>query len=268
VFFSQILRDINDPKKRQPLLTAARARRAQGDRSDSKEEGFRLGPLGAGSDYVAFLHHTGIASINAGFSSGDPAGVYHSIYDSFDWYTKFSDKDFSYGAALARVMATTLMRMADATVLPFEFTSVVSALESYAGELTKNKDVGSKVNLSTLVPHVEKLRAAATAFEKALSKAAVGDEKTRARVNRALIETERAWLVDAGLPGRPWYKHQLVAPGVYTGYSAKTIPGIREAVEAGRWDEANAQVKVLAGAIRAVTAKIRAAVAAAGGLSR
>jgi N-acetylated-alpha-linked acidic dipeptidase len=257
VFFSEILRDVNDPKTNEPLLNAARARRAQGEQPESKDEGFRLGPLGAGSDYVAFLHHTGIASINAGFSSNDPAGVYHSIYDSFDWYTKYSDKDFSYGAALARVMATALMRMADAPLLPFEFVSLAAAIDSYTGELIKNKDAASKVSLSALTTDIEKLRAAASAYEKAAVRPI--NETTRARVNQALLATERAWLADAGLPGRPFYKHQLVAPGMYTGYSAKTLPGVREAIEAGRWDEANAQVKVLAATIRAVTGKIEEA---------
>jgi N-acetylated-alpha-linked acidic dipeptidase len=259
VFFSEILRDVSDPKKNEPLLTAARARRAQGEQAEGKETGFRLGPLGAGSDYVAFLHHTGIASINAGFSGGDPGGVYHSIYDSFDWYRTFSDKDFTYGAALARVMATALMRMSDAPVLPFEFLSLAGAIESYIGDLMKNKDAAAKLNFGALSPELEKLRSAAEAFEKAAPAAASANDSTRARVNQALLATERAWLVDTGLPGRPWYKHQLVAPGIYTGYSAKTLPGVREAADAGRWEEANSQITVLAGAIRAVAAKVEEA---------
>lgn len=254
VFFTEILRDLKDPKTSESLLTAARARRGPVDQGESKDAGFRLGPLGAGSDYVAFLHHAGIASINAGFSSNDPAGVYHSIYDSFEWYTKFSDRDFSYGAALARVMATVLMRMADAPLLPFEFRSLVSAIEGYTGDLAKNKEAAAKVNLSAVATELERLRSAAAAFEKAAVRPV--DDAVRTRVNQALIATERAWLLESGLPGRPFYKHQLVAPGVYTGYSAMTLPGVREAVEAGRWDEANAQVKVLAETIRAVAAKV------------
>jgi N-acetylated-alpha-linked acidic dipeptidase len=257
VFFSEILRDVNDPKKKEPLLVGARARRAQGEKSEEKDTDFRLGPLGAGSDYVAFLHHAGIASINAGFSSGEPAGVYHSIYDSVDWYTRFSDTDFSYGAALARVMTTALMRFADAPVLPFEFQSLVSAIEAY------KKDIGPKVNLAPLTAEIDRLRAAADAFEKATAKTDTLNDSQRAQVNRALIESERAWLVDAGLPGRPFYKHQLVAPGIYTGYSAKTLPGVREPAELERWDEANAQVKVIAGAIRAVAEKVAEAARAA-----
>jgi N-acetylated-alpha-linked acidic dipeptidase len=257
VFFSEILRDVKDPKSNEPLLVGARARRAQGEKADEKNKTFTLGPLGAGSDYVAFLHHAGIASINAGFSSAEPAGVYHSIYDSFDWYSKFSDTDFSYGATLARVMATALMRFADAPVLPFEFVSLVNAIESY------RKDIGPKIDLTPLTAELDRLRVAANAFEKAAAKSETISDAARTRMNQALIESERAWLSDAGLPGRPFYKHQLVAPGVYTGYSAKTLPGVREPAELERWDEANAQVKVLARAIRAVAGKIAEAARAA-----
>jgi N-acetylated-alpha-linked acidic dipeptidase len=258
VFFSEVLRDINDPKKNESLLRAARARRAQGEEA-SNDKSFRLGPLGAGSDYVAFLHHAGIASINAGFSGGDSGGVYHSIYDSFYWYTKFSDKDFAYGAALARVMTTTLMRMSDAPLLPFEFLSLASAIESYTGDLIKNKETAARVSLGRLNESVQQLRAAAASFEKASAKASKSNDAQRARVNQALIASERAWLKESGLPGRSFYKHQLVAPGLYTGYSAKTLPGVREAADLGRWDEANAQVEVLAKTIRTVTAKIEEA---------
>ncbi|HZN27129.1 MAG TPA: M28 family metallopeptidase [Burkholderiales bacterium] len=256
IFFSEVLRDIQDPVKKQALLEGARARRAEGEQGDQKDKAFRLGPLGAGSDYVAFLHHTGIASINAGFSGGDHGGVYHSIYDSFDWYTKFSDKDFVYGATLAQVMATTLLRMADAPLLPFEFLSLAGAVERYVEDLKTNKQFGSKISLDSIGPELQRLKTAAAAFEKAAAKANTVSDGVRSRVNQALIATERAWLLDAGLPGRPWYKHQLVAPGLYTGYSAKTLPRVREAAEAGRLDEANKEAKVLADAIRAVSISI------------
>jgi N-acetylated-alpha-linked acidic dipeptidase len=258
VFFSQVLRDVNDPKKKNAsLLETARARRGQGDTPDPDEKSFRLGPLGAGSDYVPFLHHTGIASVNAGFSGGG-SGVYHSIYDSFDWYTRFADGDFTYGATFARVASLTLMRMADAPVLPFEFTSLTNAVQSYVDDLTKNKAAAAKLKLDALKPAIAALRSAALEFEKASSKDDTSGA-VRARVNRALIATERAWLLDTGLPGRQWYKHQLVAPGIYTGYTAKTLPAIREPADVERWDEANAQVSVLAAAIRAVAARIEEA---------
>jgi N-acetylated-alpha-linked acidic dipeptidase len=260
VFFSEILRDIKDPKNNEPLISSARARRGQGEQTDQNDKAFRLSPLGAGSDYVAFLHHAGIASINAGFSGeGYAAGVYHSIYDSFHWYTSFADKDFMYSAVFAQVMATALMRMADAPVLPFEFGSLADAIQSYLDELAKNKEAASKINLDALKTELSRLRSAAMTFEKQYPKGGSASDSIRSRVNQALIATERAWLLDTGLPGRPWYKHQLVAPGLYTGYSAKTLPGIREAADVARWDEANAQVKVLADTIREVSARIEAA---------
>jgi N-acetylated-alpha-linked acidic dipeptidase len=146
--------------------------------------------------------------------------------------------------------------MADASLLPFEFSSLADAIQSYVDELVRDKNIASKVNLEMVKSEIERMRTAAAAFNKAAANAGPLGRPALTRVNQALVATERAWLVDAGLPGRSWYKHQLVAPGLYTGYSAKTIPGVREAAEASRWEEATAQVRVFAGAMRAVTDRI------------
>ena len=59
-----------------------------------------------------------------------------------------------------------------------------------------------------------------------------------AHLNRELIESERRLTNADGLPRRPWYKHLLYAPGVYSGYGVKTVPGVREAIEQKRYAEA------------------------------
>jgi N-acetylated-alpha-linked acidic dipeptidase len=208
--------------------------------------------VGSGSDYVAFLHHSGIASINAGF--GDSGGVYHSIYDSFDWYTHFSDKDFSRGRSLTQIMSTALLRMSDAPVLPFEFKQVVVAVRGYLTDLSKQKEL----QLTELHTDLGKLQTAADAYESTY-KRALETPAVQARLNQILIETERVLAPSTGLPGRTWYKHQLMAPGLYTGYSAKTLPGIREAAEGQRWQEANEQAKNVTSALRSLRIKLEEA---------
>ncbi len=230
VFMREIVRDVLKPEKLE----------------------FTMPPVGSGSDYTPFLHHAGIASVNAGF--GDSGGVYHSIYDSFDWYTRFSDKDFSKGKALAEIMCTALMRMADAPVLPFEFTNVSKAIQGYLTDLSKRKEL----RLTDLHAEVGKLQSAAEAYEKTYRKA-IAHSAVQPKLNQLLIQTEQALLNDAGLPKRPFYKHQLMAPGLYTGYSPKTLPGIREAAEAQNWDEANEQTKSVLAAVTALRAKLEAA---------
>jgi N-acetylated-alpha-linked acidic dipeptidase len=192
-FFSDVLRDVRQPGENVSVL-------------EHRQAPFRLNPVGAGSDFVAFLHHSAIPSVNTSFSSPGLDGVYHSIYDNIDWYTRFGDPGFAHGVALAQVMVTAVMRMADAEVLPFTFGPVARAVEEWAKPVS---DAGVKAAIG-------RLHRAAAVYDKAPSAAA----------NRLLIRSERALLDEAGLPGRPWYKHQLMAPGRYTGYSAKVLPGV------------------------------------------
>jgi N-acetylated-alpha-linked acidic dipeptidase len=233
VFMREIVRDVLKPEKLE----------------------FSMPAVGSGSDYVAFLHHSGIASINAGFGGGS-GGIYHSIYDSVHWYTNFSDKGFKNGQRLTQVMTTALLRLADAPVLPFEFSQVSKAVQGYLADLSRNKEL----QLSDLMAELKQLEAAAGAYEKVYTKA-LETPSLQPRLNRLLIESERSLLHESGLPGRPFYQHQLMAPGLYTGYSAKTLPGIREAAEAKRWEEANEQAKNVAAALRSLRAKLEAAAA-------
>ena len=253
-FMTEILRDLTDPTSGKSLLEARRerrTRRAAGESGAPETGEFRLSPLGSGSDYTAFIHHGGIASINVGFGGESQGGIYHSIYDSFNWYTKFSDSDFRHGRALAQVTATMLVRLADASVLPFEFGAFGRTVDEYLKEIRKLAgDNTSKLELGGVDRALQSLRKTAGTYEQSLTRSQNLTPAKLAELNRILVHTERRLTLDEGLPGRPWYKNQIYAPGNYTGYSAKTLPGIREAVEAARWDEANrsagAVVKVLA----------------------
>ncbi len=251
-FMAEVARDVNDPITGESVLKNARAKRP-----DKTAAEFALGPLGAGSDYVAFVHHSGVACINLGFSGADPGGVYHSIYDSFHWYTKFSDGDFLYGKALAQVMAISMMRMADAPLLPFEFGTLVKTVSGYVDEIKREKDA-SKVNLSEIDTELNKLKTAAEDFEQQVKagKWALAPAAAMAKVNSLLYLSERSLTQEKGLPGREWYRYQISAPGMYTGYGAKTLPGVREAVELSRWDEAQREAASVAGALRALRGRV------------
>lgn len=237
---------------------------AAADHLDSKDPGtgdmLRLGSLGAGSDYVAFLDHVGIASLNLGFD-GPGTGVYHSNYDTFEWYTRFSDGDFRQSRKLAVLMASLLTRLAGASLLPFEFTRLVRNLESYTVEL-ETAYSGGPLELGEWKATVKKLASAARMFETeyaaALARKKAGEwQRDRlARINESIFHTERALTMRDGLPGRPWYRHVLMAPGLYTGYSAKTLPGVREAADAGRWEEAREQVHHAAQAVKSLAAEL------------
>jgi N-acetylated-alpha-linked acidic dipeptidase len=252
-FMSEVLRDIPDPgESGKSLLESARNRRGPSPdgQVESSRPGFHLGPLGAGSDYVAFLDHVGIASLNLGFGGANLGGVYHSIYDDFTWYKRFADPDFTYGKALSQVTTTTLLRLADAPLLPFEFGEFSQTVRAYIGEI-------KKVDFAPLLKELDATDAASKRFEVAVGAAT---PEQMAKANRVLLLAERALLLTPGLPHRDWYRHSIYAPGMYTGYGAKTLPGIREAVEESRMDEATQQVGVAAGAIAEFNRRIEEAV--------
>ena len=243
-FMSEVLRDMQDPSGKKSLLEAARNRRQP--RSEDPTEpppppGFHLGPLGAGSDYVAFIDHIGVASLNLGFGGANQGGVYHSIYDDFDWFQRFADPNFVYEKALSQVTATTLLRLSGAPLVPFEFSDFATTVKRYVEDL--KKQAGTKVEFQPVLTELDKIDASSKVFEDAFSKTKTNQ---LTRVNQLLYQTERALILDKGLPGRDWYKHQIYAPGLYTGYGAKTLPGVREAIEGARWDEANREVRDVA----------------------
>jgi N-acetylated-alpha-linked acidic dipeptidase len=269
-FINEVARAVPDPKgkgsawdaqkaAREKAATTEEAKRELRERAD-----LRISALGSGSDYTAFIDHLGIASLNLGFSGESGGGIYHSIYDSFHWYTKFSDGDFTHTRALAQVAGTAMLRLAEADVLPFEFTNFVETVDRYVDEVTKllaASQPTTPIDLKPLREAVEKLRRSAQDYDRTLRAYATNGKKlTEVKaLNRLLYQSERKLLAQAGLPRRDWFKHQIYAPGFYTGYGVKTLPGVREALEQKNWSEAAAQTAVISKTLAAMAAQIDAA---------
>ncbi len=248
-FVEEWMRDYPDPATGKSLLES------------SNQRGFRAGPLGSGSDYTAFVHHAGVASLNAGFD-GDMSGVYHSVYDSMRWFQYFGDPDYVFTTAFAGFMSTGLARMADAYVLQFDFGRVARFLRETVEDLRKHPKSRS-IGWEALEREIEKVGLASKSFGSVMRplepRFASLDKAKLRQLNEAIFQSERLLSRPEGLPGRDWYKNQLSAPGKYTGYGAKTLPGIREAIEAGRLDEAQNQMKALSDCLGAYSERIRLA---------
>ncbi|HEY8328269.1 MAG TPA: transferrin receptor-like dimerization domain-containing protein [Rhodanobacter sp.] len=238
-----------------------------------------IGALGSGSDYSAFLEHLGIASLDLGFGGEDDNdGIYHSRYDSFDHYARFGDPSFEYGVALAKVAGHVVLRTANANVLPLRFGDFSRTLDRYVGELHKLADSTRKatgqqhklldshafaldadptrpvappardsdmpaIDLAPLDRAAKQLAQSARAYQAAYDKrAAAGFDLAtaqRQQLDRLIGSMEQRLTDPSGLPGRTWFKHMIYAPGMLTGYEVKTVPGVREALESRRWDEAD-----------------------------
>jgi N-acetylated-alpha-linked acidic dipeptidase len=204
-----------------------------------------VGDLGSGSDFTPFLQHLGVPSTDIG--SGGPYGVYHSVFDNFAWFTKFGDPTFVYEQQMARVYGLQLIRMASEDVLPFDY-------ETYAKEITeylKAAENKSKDTFGAKSPSFADAQQAASRFEKAGAQMLQVETTMKGdptKANTAIRNTERAFLID-GLPGRPWYKHAIYAPGEYTGYAAVVIPGVNEAIDKGDLALTQQQLKVLTNAL-------------------
>ena len=256
----------------------------------------RISALGSGSDYSPFLQHAGVASLNIGYGGVDDDGIYHSVYDDFYHFTHFADMNFMYGRALAQTAGTAVMRFAEADLLPYDFTDLSDTVQTYVKELQnllkqeqdrikeKNHEIDEGVFAAVndprrplLAPKVEEVPPAINfaPLENAAAALAKGAERykkaadnarpsatnagTLAAVNARLIQSERQLTDPAGLPRRPWYRHLLYAPGFYTGYAVKTMPGVREGIEEKHYAEAEAEVVRVARALDRETALINAA---------
>ncbi|MDB6163626.1 MAG: folate hydrolase [Xanthomonadaceae bacterium] len=301
---NEVANGVDDPETHVSVRERARAKmRIDGsaDKAKPEEKEFAklaakggdlpIGALGSGSDYSAFLQHLGIASLNLGFSGEeDQGGVYHSRYDSFDHYVRFGDPDFAYGVALSKVAGHTMLRMADADVLPMRFSDFSDTLARYVANLHESIDgmrkdtvsqhqlidakayalvsdptrpVGAPtrdsevpvIDLAALDAATKRLTQSAQAFESAYDARVAGGFKTtpaqQSAIDVAMARMEQALTDPDGLPGRSWYKHMIYAPGLLTGYDAKTVPGVREAVEQRRWDEANRYAAITARVVNA-----------------
>ncbi len=287
-YVNEIADDITDPETGIPVKQRLLAKEvADASGTKAKEEAMNkkeleLEPLGSGSDFSPFLQHLGLPCLNIGFGGEDGGGEYHSIYDSYDNYRRFKDPSFQYGIALAKTAGRLALRMADADQLPFDFSYLYDALNSYTKEVIQlannlredtrleNKLILSGIYKQTtdtadhLVPPPVKsdvpylnfspLQTAIDSLERSTDslQARLNKEDTSAAneaVNEALYKAEQQLLLPDGLPRREWYRHAIYAPGFYTGYGVKTLPGIREAIEQRNWAEAQVGIGLAADAI-------------------
>jgi N-acetylated-alpha-linked acidic dipeptidase len=308
-FINGVARDIEDPEtkttvwQRAQLSKIAEAKSAQDPEKVRKElrqrADLRIEALGSGTDFTAFLDHLGIATLDLAYGGEDEQGIYHSIYDDFYWYTHFSDTNFAYGRALAQTVGTSVMRLADAEVLPFDFVNFADTVETYTKNLEKlladkqeeirernqeldegmfkatfdprrpavppaREEVPPHMNFAPMQNAVDSLTRSAKHYQQALSQkqASLGEDAVAAKlgaVNRELMESERRLTNADGLPRRPWYKHLLYAPGVYTGYGVKTVPGVREGIEQKRYAEAEQEIARVSKALEDESALIESA---------
>jgi N-acetylated-alpha-linked acidic dipeptidase len=256
-FINDVARDVPDPRGGANVLEAKRARLIEQASTDAARAEIKarrdlaIDALGSGSDYTAFLDYLQIASLDLGFGGDGGGGVYHSVYDSFYWYTHFSDGDFKHSMALSRVIGTAMLRLADADVLPFEFRATAATLTQYTDEIAKMPGADKQLDLGAVRAAIAALDSAAQKYEKALRRIDHLDSRADlAALNEALYTSERSFRHDGGLPKREWFKHLAYAPGFYTGYGVKTLPGIRESAEQGEWDEARKFTPIVADAIR------------------
>jgi N-acetylated-alpha-linked acidic dipeptidase len=307
-FVNEIAREVIDPQKKITVAQRLRALRilrgSPEDRREARDRAdLRIGALGSGSDYSPFLQHLGIASVDIRYGGENGGGSYHSIYDSFDHYTRFGDPSFDYGIALAQTSGRAVLRFANADVLPFDFSGFAETVERYLKEVIKfaddlreetqekNRRLNEKtweavvdptqpfvppkpetpvpfINFTSVQNAMAKLQESARAYGQA------GRELTATNgwlsliaqksLDAVLMRTERALTRDEGLPRRAWYKHQIYAPGFYTGYGVKTLPGVREAIEQRNWKEADEQMEMAAKTLEKFSEEIDRATAIMG----
>ena len=228
------------------------------------EPGARVGSLGSGSDYTPFLQHRGVPALDLSF--GGPYGVYHSIFDNFEWMQKFGDPQFTYSVAAAKIFGLLALRLSESDVLPFDFEEYGRALKIHVAELEKDlKESAARLRLEAVDASVARFSQAAKALgmeiARATARGSLEPQQLR-EANRALMEVERAFLLEGGLPGRPWFRHAFYAPGVYTGYSAVIFPGVREAAQRKDWNAAGRELNRVREAIDRGTRVLERAITA------
>jgi len=284
---TDISKSIQDPQTGVTIFERQRASRAtEAATTSAKKEilnstTYPLGAMGSGSDYSSFIQHVGVPSLNIGFGGENEGGEYHSIYDSYDHYSKYKDPGFAYGVTLAQTAGRAALRLSEADALPFNFTALHKTVKGYVNELMNNVEqmrekakvenelVNTKayavaadptegLKLPTIVadvPYIDfaSILNALTRLEKSAQQVeqikANADAQKLAAINAKIYAAEQSLLMTNGLPRRPWYKHSLYAPGFYTGYGVKTIPGVREAIEQKDWSETRTQIEEVAAAI-------------------
>ena len=296
---TEVARDVVDPERNVSVLERLRAHEllaatdAEERKTQRELELIRLDALGSGSDYTPFLQHLGVAGLDIGYSGESSAGSYHSVYDSFAHYTRFGDPDFRFGVTQAKTTGRLVMRLANADVLPFEFNTFASTLSRYVNELTKladtsraeteerNRQLADRtlelaadptkpfvappaqepvpfLNFAPLQNAIAHLQKSAKSYDTNHV-----SEAQRESVNQLLMHAEQLLTRSEGLPRRPWFAHQIYAPGFYTGYGVKTVPGVREAIEQRNWKEATEQIAIVSAVIERYAAEVERATAMA-----
>jgi len=297
-FFNQIMDDVRDPlmdisvKERRRASMVLNAK-TDSDRDEARNrEDLRIYPMGSGSDYTPFLQHLGIAAANISFGVKGAGGSYHTLYDTYEHFTTWRDPGLLYGEALAQVAGRATLRLANASRLPFEFTGLADNIGLYvrqieeladeqrqATELTNQQiddglyDVALNPNeglgapaLRDAVPHfnfaplknaLHRLQDAANAYQESVADGATASSE----VNALLYSSVRLLSREEGLAGRTWYKHHIYAPGFYTGYGVKTIPGVREAIEQREYEAVPEQVEIAAQVLVRMAQRIESIVA-------
>ncbi len=298
--FTEIVKEVNDPQANVSVFERRRSADIinAGSVKTKKEllakNIFELDALGSGSDFSPFAQHIGIPALNLGFGGEDDGGEYHSIYDSYDMYRRFKDPTFEYGVVLAKTAGRTTLRFANAETLPFDFRNLQKTISKYVTEvitlsndMRENTEVENQLikekhyttannSTSPMLPPASKaevpflnfasLQNAITVLEKAtnsLNDAISTGNSSMAKkneLNKKLYKAEQSLLTKDGLPRRGWYRHAIYAPGFYTGYGVKTLPGIREAIEQRNWKEAQEQIEIVAGTINNLSAYLNEAV--------
>ena len=287
-----VTRDVQDPEAGVSVWKRSQANRIH-DAKDAETRtairnraDWKLLPLGSGTDYTVFEHHLGVASLNLGYGGEDRGGIYHSIYDDFYWYTHFSDTEFVYGRTLAQTIGLTVMRLADADVLPYRFSNLADAVNDYLKEVQellkqkqdqvreqdrelddgvykaindprrpqvppKKETVPPFINFAPLQNAADALAKSGDHYNKALTAALKASPQASqlAAINDKLLKSEQQLLNPDGLPTRPYYKHMLYAPGLYTGYGPKTMSGVRESIELKEYKLAEEEVPKVAKAV-------------------
>ena len=301
--FTEISKAVNDPQTnvsvfdRRHSLEIISAGTAKAKKEALAKKTFTLPALGSGSDFSPFAQHIGIPSLNLGFGGEDDGGEYHSIYDSYDLYRRFKDPTFEYGVVLAKTAGRTTLRFADAEALPFDFRNLQSTISKYTSEviaqadeqrentLVENQLIKEKyytiankatepllppvakdevpfLNFSSLQNAVASLAKSADGLNAVISTNTLSAAKKN-ELNKQLYKAEQTLLTKEGLPRRGWYRHAIYAPGFFTGYGVKTLPGIREAIEQRNWKEAQEQIEIAAATITNLSTYLDAAAGAA-----
>ncbi|HEV7700423.1 MAG TPA: transferrin receptor-like dimerization domain-containing protein [Pyrinomonadaceae bacterium] len=294
-FINEVGQSVNDPHVQMTVLERARANDLVNGSPDARKDAknrpdLRIDALGSGSDYTPFLQHLGISSMDVGFGGESGGGSYHSIYDSYSHFQRFIDPGNLYGLTLSKVCGHAVLRLANADTLPFEFTDFADTVGTYVKEVTQladtMRDETQRMNTmlvngtwkavqdptrSVVVPRpkddvppiefkplqdaLKTLEDSARKYQEA-SKGRPAPPARQQALDEVLFKAERTLTRTEGLPRRDWFRHQIYAPGFYTGYGVKTLPAVREAIEQRNWKEAREQIAIVSATIEKFAAEI------------